>query len=298
MIHRISLFVFPLVFVAACGGDGAEVAPPAPPVATTSVYTSTYPLAWFAERIGGELVDVEFPIEPGTDPANWSPNAETVLAYQQADLILLNGAGYDWWATTASLPANRTIDTSAGFADDLVVTGSLTHSHGNEGEHSHDQVATVTWLDPSRAVRQAEAIRDALIAVRPEGTDRFHEGFTALAADLREIETALEAATTALGSHHLLAASRDYAYLGDRFDLEIAAIHYDPSISVHDYAHEVEHGRDHSRTMLWPAAPPEAVARELAELGVRVVVFDLAAAAPAQGDYLSVMTTNAAALRP
>ena len=42
------------------------------------VYTVNYPLAYFAERIGGEAVEVHFPAPPDEDPAYWEP-APTIL---------------------------------------------------------------------------------------------------------------------------------------------------------------------------------------------------------------------------
>lgn len=154
----------------------------------------------------------------------------------------------------------------------------------------------MTWIDPRLAIRQAEAVRDALVAARPEGAASFNDAFDALAADLSELDTAFAAATSALDSHHLLAASRDYAYFGNRYGLEIGAIHFDASIDAGEYVHEVEHALEHSRAMLWPSTPPPEIAVKLEEMDVRTVVFDLAAGRPAQGDYLEVMRANAEAL--
>jgi zinc transport system substrate-binding protein len=64
-----------------------------------------YPLQYFVQRIGGELVDVSFPAPRGVDPAEWMPDIDTVAEYQQADVILLNGAGYARWLRRMSLPA-------------------------------------------------------------------------------------------------------------------------------------------------------------------------------------------------
>ncbi len=59
-----------------------------------SVFVVNYPLKYFAERIGGELVDVQFPVPPGEDPAKWLPDSAAISQCQQAELILLNGASY------------------------------------------------------------------------------------------------------------------------------------------------------------------------------------------------------------
>ena len=108
---------------AACGnsetGDpstsGNARAPEA--LADATVYTVNYPLAYFAQRIGGEHVTVNFPAPPDIDPAFWQPDEETVGAYQSADLVFLNGAGYAKWLDVVTLSASRLVDTSAPFRD-------------------------------------------------------------------------------------------------------------------------------------------------------------------------------------
>ncbi|TNF96127.1 MAG: zinc ABC transporter substrate-binding protein, partial [Gammaproteobacteria bacterium] len=128
------------------------------------IYTVNYPLQYFAERIGGQHVDVHFPAPKGVDPAFWKPDVKTIGQYQQADLILLNGANYAKWINQVSLPRLRTVDTSRGFGDQLIkVSAGATHSHGPSGDHSHSGTAFTTWLDPQLASLQAKAIRDALI---------------------------------------------------------------------------------------------------------------------------------------
>ena len=98
------------------------------------VYTVNYPLQYFAQRIAGDHAEVIFPAPGDVDPAFWQPDAATIGAYQRADLILLNGAGYAKWIKRVSLPRSKLVDTSAGFRSDLIETaGALTHSHGREG---------------------------------------------------------------------------------------------------------------------------------------------------------------------
>ena len=53
-----------------------------------TIYTTNYPLSYFADRIGGESVNVVFPVPQGVDPAFWTPGAATVRSMQKADLIV------------------------------------------------------------------------------------------------------------------------------------------------------------------------------------------------------------------
>ena len=107
-----------------------------------SIYTVNYPLQYFAQRIGGELVDVSFPAPQGIDPADFMPDIDTVAEYQQADIIFLNGAGYAGWIRRMSLPASTQLDTSTAFVGQLLeVEESVVHTHGPTGEHVHDNLA-------------------------------------------------------------------------------------------------------------------------------------------------------------
>ena len=77
-----------------------------------NIYTVNYPLAYFAERIGADHVDVVFPAPKDVDPAYWMPDKETITRYQKADLILLNGAHYAKWVEKVTLPRAKMINTS------------------------------------------------------------------------------------------------------------------------------------------------------------------------------------------
>ena len=100
----------------ACGSSEPvpDVAPDSSP-SVLSVYTVNYPLQYFAERIGGEHVDASFPAPDG-DPAYWNPDPDAVAAYQQADVILLNGASYAKWVATVTLPTSKLVPEILSFA--------------------------------------------------------------------------------------------------------------------------------------------------------------------------------------
>ncbi len=260
------------------------------------VYTVNYPLAYFAERLGGEAVDVRLPAPPGVDPAAWSPQPETIVAYQRADLILLNGAGYAAWLDSATLPASKVVDTSAAFADRyLTVEDAVTHTHGPDGEHAHGDVAFTTWLDPEFAQLQASAIRDALIRLRPEREDDYRSRYESLAADLGALDDGLRAVFTMLGGQPLLFSHPVYQYLAARYGLNAKSVHWEPGLPVtaKDLDELAGIREDHpAGIMLWEAEPLPETRSTLAARGVAAVVFDPCAARPSDGDYLACMKAN------
>jgi zinc transport system substrate-binding protein len=125
---------------------------------------TNYPLKYFSDRIGGDKVTVEFPIPADIDPAFWQPDSNIISQLQQGDLIFLNGATYEKWLETVSLPESNLINTSSKFQDQYIpIKSAITHSHGPGGEHSHTGTAFTTWLNLQFALQQAQSIRDALI---------------------------------------------------------------------------------------------------------------------------------------
>ncbi len=266
-------------------------------VESLSVYVVNYPLQYFAERIGGEHVSVSFPAPNDVDPAYWSPDPKTVAAYQDADLILLNGAGYAAWTKRASLPRAKLIDTSAPFSDRIIaMQGVATHGHGPEGEHSHEGTAFTTWLDPTLANEQARVIAEAFAGARPEHEVIFRAGLAALEADLRVLDDLLAKIARSLGDAPVLFSHPVYQYLERRYGLNGRSLDWEPDelpdepmwwklrklLPTHP-----------ARLMLWEAEPLAATRPRLRILGVRSVVYAPCGNTPAEGDWLEVMIQNA-----
>ncbi len=283
-------------------GPAGTVAPQAvpPQIPSLNVYTVNYPLAYFAERIGGDLVEVSFPAPPDADPALWSPDAEAVAAYQSADLILMNGADYAKWAARVSLPSSKMVDTSAALADRLVpLEHNVTHTHGPGGEHSHTGWAATMWLDPVMALEMAIAVRDAMVTARPEGGAAFAAGFDALAADLQALDGELEASVATLSGRPILVSHPVYQYLIARHQLEARALDWEPGEAPDEEAwRKLDATLAHhpAEVILWESEPLPETRRRLEELGLTVLVYELAANRPATGDWLSVMRANRARL--
>ena len=288
-----------VVTLVACGKPAkepppsSELAAGAPPL---SVFVVNYPLAFFAERIGGDAVAVSFPAPPGEDPASWSPDPETVAAYQGADLILLNGADYAKWVARASLPAARLVDTGAAYADRLIaLEEAVTHAHGPEGEHAHGGVAFTTWLDPTLALEQARAIAAALGEARPEQSAAFRERLAALEADLTALDERVQAAADGLGDAPVVFSHPVNQYLERRYGLNGRSVHWEPGVEPSKKQWRELEGlrREHpARWMVWEGEPLPSVVTRLEEQGVTSVVFTPCGNVPEEGDLLAVLSAN------
>jgi zinc transport system substrate-binding protein len=261
-----------------------------------TVYTVNYPLAYFAGRIGENLIDVVFPAPPDIDPAFWVPDEAMVRKYQRADLIILNGAGYAKWTEKVSLPMARSVDTSRSFRDTfLQIESSVTHNHGPSGDHSHGGTAFTTWLDFSQAALQAEAIYKALIRKLPAQKDILLENFKALQAELRFLDEQLLALSEKRPELPLFASHPIYQYMARHYKMDLKMLMWEPDADPgnSEWKHLEELSKSHpAKWMIWEGGPISQSVEKLRDLGIQGQVFSPCFAVPPQGTFLSVMQQN------
>ncbi len=285
-----------------CGGGSSEVGSGARPErARPHVYTVNYPLQYFAQRIGGDAVEVVFPAPAEVDPAHWMPDRKTIKAYQQADLIILNGANYAKWLDKVSLPESRLIDTSAAFKAQLLkVEDVVTHSHGRGGEHSHVGTASHTWLNPRLAVLQAEAIRDALARLEPGKAGEFESNFESLKTDLLELDAAIDASIEQDRDRPVVYSHPVFQYFQQRFAVNSRTLDLDPwgvpEKEELDKHRKLQASHRHDR-VIWHADPGDGQSKELLRIGIKSYSFQLCSNAPEAGDFLTVMQSNVKRLK-
>jgi zinc transport system substrate-binding protein len=289
--------------LAGCSGaekDTPETVQRGVSVRVPDVYTVNYPLAYFAERIGGTAASVVFPVPAGVDPAFWNPAPGVISGYQRADLILLNGAGYAKWLQVASLPEGSLLDTSAGVRDRyLEIQAHVTHTHGPGGEHAHGGIAFTTWLDFTIASAQAAAVYAGIAGVAAD-TSGLSARYLELAADLDSLDRSMREMANGLRGRALLASHPVYQYLAARYSLDIHSVTWEPDEAPigAQWAQLAALRAEHPATvMLWEAEPLAATRTRLEGDGIRVVVFDQCGNRPEGGaDFLAVMKANIEAL--
>lgn len=261
-----------------------------------TVYTVNYPLSYFTERIGSDHVNVVFPAPAHIDPAFWIPSAATVRKYQQADLIILNGAGYAKWTKKVSLPMLRSVDSSRSFRDSFIkISTTATHNHGPGGDHSHSDTAFTTWLDFSQAAQQAEAVYKALLRKDPAHKTDFTYNFQSLKKDLLTLDDRVTALSVKKKNMPLFGSHPIYQYLARRYKLNLEMVMWEPDADPGEaqWKHLLNLAIDHpARWMLWEGEPLLASTKRLQDMHIQRMIFSPCFSRPDQGDFLSVMKQN------
>jgi zinc/manganese transport system substrate-binding protein len=131
------------------------------------------------------------------DPHDHDPTTGDLAALQEADLVVLNGAGYDSWAQRA------VADLDGGPA--VVVAADVARAGGDPVTDPH------LWYSPALVPRVAAAVSDRLAALAPRDAAVFTEQAAGFAAGLQRYDAALAAVRP-------LAAGRSYAATETVFD--------------------------------------------------------------------------------
>lgn len=176
---------------------------PACAMAEIDVVASLFPQYDFARTIAGDRANVSQLLPPGQDSHGYEPSMRELLALNEADLFLFTGESMEPWAASliGGTDGLTVIDVSEGVDAE---SGHESEEPGEE-EHSHD---AHIWLNPLNAVTMCENIRDALIAIDPEGEAVFRQNADELIAELY----ALDEAFSALHPEHTLFFAGKFAY--------------------------------------------------------------------------------------
>ena len=291
-----------VVVLSACDDEQREVstASTASYQERPQIFAVNYPTAYFAEVLAADSAVISFPAPADIDPADWQPDIETILEYQRADLILLNGAGYARWVRRISLPQQRLIDTGAAYTKDLIAadTGPA-HSHGPEGAHDHGELAFTTWLDLELAQQQARAVAKAMQRLMPANGSAIAERAARLNTELAEIDQALVRATAQLHDVPILFSHPVYQYLERRYGLNGRSVHWEPDAipTSQQWQALADILSEHpARFMLWEDEPLPEIREYLGAMYVSVIVYRPLGNRPAQGEFLSVMRANVEAI--
>jgi len=267
-----------LFALSACTG-ATTTEDPAPTASSLDVVALSYPVSWITRQLVGTSGQVTVMVPAGEDPPHWRPRPEAVAALAEADLIVANGAGYEPWIATASLPRDRLVQTAKGL--DLIEREGETHSHGEAGTHHHGETDPHLWLDPLLHLSQAQAVHRRLVGLRPDLREALDARLQTLREGILHTHEVLQGQLAGLDQLAMVANHPSYDYLARRYGFGVQTFDVAPDTAPDEAtvgqvtAWFTAHTEDQTRApvMIWEAEPTDAVRAALPE-GLRHVVVD------------------------
>lgn len=181
------------------------------------VVASFYPLAYFAEQIGGENVSVRSLIPHNTEVHAWQPKPSDMVAVKECDIFVYNGAGLEPWVEEDILPmlsADDQIIVECSHGLDLITEGT---------RHEHD-TDPHTWLDPVMARLEAKAILDAFLKADTANSSTYQANADALFQRFELLDERYSEGLANRQNDVIIATHSAYGYLARQYDFEVEAV--------------------------------------------------------------------------
>ncbi|HEX6254003.1 MAG TPA: zinc ABC transporter substrate-binding protein [Nitrososphaera sp.] len=189
-----------------------------------TVVASFYPLYEFASRVVGDRAEVSSLVPAGVEPHDWEPTAEDVSRGRAADVMVINGAGFERWVD--EMEAKVVANTSEGI--------EFNYKEGKEvgdDEHGHLE-ATVgggvnphIWLDPILAKHQIDKIRDVMVSSDPANADYYNQNADRFTAELDSLDAFIRSELADCDKSDFIAFHDAFIYFSERYDLRQHSIH-------------------------------------------------------------------------
>lgn len=185
------------------GAGASSGNPDACPGEVVDVVVSVGQWGDLARQLGGDCANVTTVVAGGAvDPHDFEPGTGDLAAFSDADLVVVNGAGYDTWAEDAA----ATID-----PEPVVVSAAEILDVPTSGDPH-------LWYEPEAVHAMGPAIADELSALSPAATGYFEERKSAWQA--RDLRRYLDAVLALRG----VVTGRTYAATETVFDRMAATL--------------------------------------------------------------------------
>ncbi|MGM9948767.1 MAG: metal ABC transporter solute-binding protein, Zn/Mn family [Lysinibacillus sp.] len=225
------LAVVALVAAACSGGDTDTESTTDKEKDTLSIYTTVYPLQYFAERIGGDYVEVSSIYPPGANEHTFEPTQKDMIALADADLFFYIGLGLEGFVEKAKATlANeqvRLVSTADNISEEMlhISTGHV-HAegdgHDHEGEESHEEDEahehdSHVWLSPIISKDLAAVIKDELAKAMPEHEEVFTENYHELATELDGLNADFEEMAAGTSKKTFFVSHAAFGYIAGQY---------------------------------------------------------------------------------
>ncbi len=208
------------VLVVVVGGITAEaLTSTAPPPLTSSTGPIRVVAAenfWgsLASQLGGSQTTVlSIVTDPNTDPHEYEANASTAIAITEAQLVIVNGVGYDDWALqilAADGNPNQVV-LNVGDLNGVSVNGGIVTGNPH------------LWYNPAYVNRTVAAIYSDLVSLRPSDRSYFLANYVTLNASLADLYQQADNIRATFAGTEVASTESIFVYLANYTDLDLVS---------------------------------------------------------------------------
>lgn len=271
------------------------------------------PLAWATEQVAGDDFRVENLATPGVEAHDLDPTVRQMADIERAEVVvLLDGFQAAIDSAAANVAEGRVLDVTDAARlvplDEHEAESHEGHDHAEEPSfadehagHDHGDEDPHFWQDPERMADVVDAIAAELSAVNPEHGSEYTERAARVRAELTTLDTDYREGLAHCARNTVVVSHEAFGYLST-YGLHFEAIN---GLSPGAEPTPAELARlqrlikdDGITTVFSEENSTKKLAQTLAsDTGVRTAVLDPVESLAANGDYLTIMRSNLAALQ-
>lgn len=307
-MRHLLLWTAAFTLLAACGGASR---PANGGNSRLGIAATFYPLAFLAQEVGKDLVQVQNLTPPGAEPHDLELTSGKVRALSDADLVVYLGGGFQPAVQDAveSFPHGKAWDILATQKDlkgapsgeEGRHTGNREPSGGGQdaGERGPDPHV---WLDPRRMAGIGNALQMRLARLDPENAGAYRANAAHLETELDSLDRSFRMGLANCKRRVIVTSHEAFGYLASSYGLEevgVSGLDPESEPSPGRLAELVRFVKDNSvQTIFFEVLVSPEVAETLArETGAVTAKLDPLEGPPERGDYLDAMRANLDALR-
>ncbi|MCM3638177.1 zinc ABC transporter substrate-binding protein [Sporosarcina luteola] len=222
-----------MLLISACGNKNDKSKTETGNDGKLTVFTTVYPLQYFTERIGGELVNVTSIYPAGADEHSFDPTQKDMIALSDADLFFYIGLGLEGFVENAQKTLKNEqvefVATGEAISEDQLEAGhdeeglEENDEEGHDG-HDHGQFDPHVWISPKLSIELATSIKEALISNMPDQQEAFEKNFDLLEDDLMELDERFKEMANRASSKTFFVSHAAFGYIADEYGLHQVAI--------------------------------------------------------------------------
>ena len=182
-----------------------------------TVVTSFYPLQYFVEVVGGDLVTVHNFTPSGSEPHDFEPLPRDLVLLGSTDLFVYNGASFEPWIERWRSGEFPRPQKTLNMTSEIITLGVELMVDNNEPDPHF-------WLDPLIAQREIEIIRNALGEIDPLNLAFYTENAERVMQELLVLDKRFQEGLASCVHRDIVVSHEAFGYLSKRYGLNMTSI--------------------------------------------------------------------------
>lgn len=188
-----------------------------------NVFVSIMPQKYFAEKVGGNLVNVSVLVPSGTSPENFDPSPKQIVQLGSSDVYFTMGVPFEN-IFLDKLKAGKKKLVVAPCDKDVPKLKNTEHDeheeHGHEqGHHHHGEFDPHIWTDPELIKIIAQNMADTLSSIDPGNVTIYAANLENFKSEMDTLQSELNQKLTPYKGRIFYVYHSAYTYFAQRFSL-------------------------------------------------------------------------------